>query len=272
MLDNIKQILHPTDFSEPAKNAFTYAREIARKESAKLTVLHSAKTPYAYGSEKMMEALIKNNEYKDLSIEARIDFGETVPGILKYAGDLIVMGSTGKSKMGKVLFGSISSEVMLKSPVPILVVPPDRPYSHFDRIVFATDYRDRDLKILHELTIWAKLFEAEITVLHIASEDNLESRIKFRGFKEIAGDEIDYPYIEFRIIYDNDFYTGISAFLHGQADEMVVLSRHKKSFFQSLFNQNHIQQTAYTKVPILVLPGEEKMDKNKSDHETVMKN
>lgn len=107
-------------------------------------------------------------------------------------------------------------------------------------------------------------------MLHIASEDNLETRIKFRGFKEIAGEEINYPHMNFRLIYESDFYTGISAFLHGQPDVLVVLSRYKKSFFQTLINKNHIQQTVYTKVPILVLPGEDKMDNNKSNHEKVM--
>lgn len=266
MLENIKQILHPTDFSAPAKNAFIYAREIARKTKSKLTVLHSVKLPYAYGSEKMMEEIIKNNPYKDLSIETRIDFGETVPGILKYAGDLIVMGSTGKSKMGKVLFGSISSKVMLKAPVPVLVVPPELPYSNFDHIIFATDFRDRDLENLSALTEWAKLFDTEITVLHVASDDSMETKIKFRGFKEIVHEEIDYPHVNFRLIQENDFYSGMSAYLHDQVDELVVLSRHKKSFFQNLFNESHIKQTVYTKVPILVLPGEATEEgKNTSD-------
>lgn len=261
MLGNIKKILHPTDFSEPAQNAFSYAREIARIYDANLVVMHSVKLPYAYGSEKMMEDVIHNNLDKDLSIETSIEFGDTISNILEFPGDLIVIGSKGRSNMGKILFGSISSEIMVKSPIPVLVTPADQSYSDFSRLIFATDYRDRDLEILGELTAWAKQFEAEITVLHIASEDNLESRIKLRGFKAIASEKIDYSQISYRLIFEKDFFTGLSAFLHGQADELVVMTREKKTFFESLLNQNHIRQTVYTKVPILILPGDKTLEK-----------
>lgn len=261
LVNNINEILHPTDFSEPAQNAFIYARKIAQKVNANIVVLHSAKLPYAYGSEIMMHEKVYDDEYKDLHIEPTIEFGDTVSNILKFSGDLIVMGSTGKSKVGKVLFGSVSSEIMLNSKIPVLIVPEGQPYSSLSHLVFATDYRDRDLEILDELVAWAKLFEAEITVLHIAAEDNLESSIKFRGFKEITGEEIEDPKITFKLIVEKNFNRGISDFLKEQKGKLLVMSRTKKTFIQSLLNQDHIQQSIYTKVPLLVLPGEEASEK-----------
>lgn len=258
MLVNINEILHPTDFSQPAQNAFTYAREIAQKVDAKITVLHSAKLPYSYGSEIKMQDLIYDDKYNDVHIEPTIEFGDTVSNILRFSGDLIVMGSKGKTNMGKVLFGSISSEIMLKSKIPVLIVPPDQRYSNFSHLVFATDYRDRDLEILGELVAWAKLFEAEVTVLHIDPEGKLESNIKFRGLKELAKEKINDPEeINFRLIVEKDFTRGISSSLNGQKRELLVMTRTKKTFIQSLLKQNHIQQSAYIKVPLLVLPGQE---------------
>lgn len=257
MLDHIKEILHPTDFSNPAKNAYQYALEVAKKCNANLSIMHSVKQPYAYGSEKMMEDLISKNRYSDVSVKTRIELGDTVQNILRSPGDLIVIGSTGKSKIGKFLLGSISSKTILKSPVPVLVVPADRPYSDFGHLIFTTDYHDKNLVILRQLTKFAELFNAEITVLHIATKDNLETKTKFRGFKEIAVEEVNYSQLNFRLVIEKDFYSGISAFLDGQADELIVMTRGKKTFFQSLIEEEHIQKTVYTKMPLLVLPEEE---------------
>ncbi|TYP93990.1 Nucleotide-binding universal stress protein, UspA family [Fodinibius salinus] len=256
MLDNIKEILLPTDFSKPAQNALQYALEIADKCDADLSIMHSVKQPYTYGSETMMEELISQNRYSDLSITTSIELGSTVPNILESSGDLIIMGSTGKSNIGKMLFGSISSDIMLQSPVPVLVVPADQPYSDFSHMTFATDFHNRNLEILHQLTKWAELFNAKITVLHIAAEDNLETKAKFRGFKEIANEEISYSQLNFRLLIEKDFYTGISAFLDDEANELIVMTRRQKTFFQSLVEEEHIQKTVYTKMPILVLPEE----------------
>lgn len=163
-----------------------------------------------------MQEAVYDDKYKNLHIEPTIEFGEPVKNILKFSGDLIVMGSTGKTKMRKMLFGSVSSEVMLESNIPVLIVPPDRPYSNFSHLIFATDYWDKDLKILEGLTQWAKLFDAEITVLHITAEDNLESSIKFRGFKNLVEEKIDKPEkINFRLIVEKDFTRGISSSLNG---------------------------------------------------------
>lgn len=257
MFDNIHQILHPTDFSDPAQNAFTYAVEIAHRSDAQLLVMHSAKSPYVYGSDIMMEEIISQNRYKDLEIETKIEVGKTISAIIDSAGDLIVMGTTGKTNVAEIIFGSISSEVMLKSPVPVLVIPPEQRYSDFNRIIFATDYHDKDLENLQHLIKLAELFNAEITVLHIATKDNLKSQIMFRGFREIAQETIDESSITFQFAFDDDFYSGLNAYLNSQSDDLIVMTRNKKSFFQSLTGENHIQRTVHENIPLLVLPGEE---------------
>lgn len=78
-----------------------------------------------------------------------------MPSILSARGDLIIMGTKGKSNVEKTLFDSISSDVMLKSDVPVLLVPDGKAYFGFDRLVFATDYNDNDLEVLEFLAPWA---------------------------------------------------------------------------------------------------------------------
>lgn len=261
-MDYITNIIHPTDFSEPAQNAFNYAIEIAHTSDANLTVLHASKSSYNYGSEQMIGEILNDIPYADLRVDTSIELGDTVSGILSTPGDLIVMGTKGKTNLKKTLFGSISSDIMLKSGVPVLLVPDGKTYSGFTRLVFATDYNDRDLEVLDQLTAWAQLFEAEITVLHVTANDSLRSRATFRGFKELALEHVEYPQIDFKLLFEKDFYTGISAYLHGYEDELLVMSRYKKPFFQSLIRKSHLQQTPYSKVPLLVIPADDNVEED----------
>ncbi|MGM0547026.1 MAG: universal stress protein [Bacteroidota bacterium] len=256
MLSNIKNIVHPTDFSAPAENAFLYATEIASKSEAQILVLHFVKPPYDYGSDELMEEYISKNSYSDLLIETEVRQGNVILDIVDTPADLIVMGAKGKTNMAKTLFGSITSEVIIKSSTPVLIVPTEKAFSDFNRIVFATDYNERDLDLLKETIAWAKLFDAAIIVLHVAEKNNLESDLKFRGLKELVLENTDYEEINFRLIFEKDFYTGMSDFLHGQAGEMLVLTRNKKSFIERLVDADHIQESMYAEVPLLVMPAE----------------
>ena len=61
------------------------------------------------------------------NIEVKVVDGETGPAILKaakdYGADVIVMGSHGRSGLGKLIMGSVAENVMHNSEVPLLVVP-----------------------------------------------------------------------------------------------------------------------------------------------------
>ncbi len=255
MQNNINVILHPTDFSDAAHNAFTYAREIARKMDAKILVTHSVNVSYSYGTDRMMQEFITKEKLSESNIETKVETGDTVSNILASPADITVIGAKGKSNLGTILYGSITSDVILKSPVPVLVVPGNRVYTDFKHFTFATDYRDGDLEALEEVIKWAKLFDnADITVFHTTSKNTLTSKIKFRGFKELITESFDYPHIELQLIIEKKFTAGISTYLDNQDTDIIVMTRHKKTFFQSLMQSNHIKQTGYSDIPLLVLP------------------
>lgn len=259
MKNDINVILHPTDFSEAAHNAFTYAREIARKVNAKIRVTHSVNVPYSYGTDRMMQEFISKKNLSISDIETTVEAGDPVSNILASRGDLIIIGAKGKSNLATILYGSISTNIILKSSVPVLVVPLSRKYSDFNHFTFATDYREGDLEALEEIVKWAELFDnADITVFHTSSDNSLDTKIKYRGFRELITESFDYPRINFQLTIDKNFASGISTYLDKQDTDVIVMTRHKKTFLQSLMQSNHIKQTSYSEVPLLVLPERKK--------------
>lgn len=134
-----KTILHPTDFSEASEHAFQMAVGLARDYHATLVVLHSVEPPVYYGelgvnfippeeyqaaAQERLEKLI--GQHASLRLETVVVEGmaaaKVVEAARERACDLIVIGSHGRSGLGRVLMGSVAEEVARKSPCPVLIV------------------------------------------------------------------------------------------------------------------------------------------------------
>lgn len=139
-----KEILLPTDGSDHADEAVNCAVALAKKFGARLHVIHVIETPRLqdYGAffalPNILEELRKSGEaiLKETSKyiresghqEIATDMPEGYPAdeILEYSKqnkiDLIVMGTHGRRGFNRVVLGSISEEIVRRSPVPVLTV------------------------------------------------------------------------------------------------------------------------------------------------------
>ncbi len=136
----IKAILHPTDFSECASYAFGLACSLARDHGARLIVVHVAGPEHAdlYKGVSVVQQLeehareleeklrqLKPGRFK-LAIERRMEKGIPAEQILRVAQetscDLIVMGTHGRTGLGRLLMGSVAEEVLRKARCPVLTV------------------------------------------------------------------------------------------------------------------------------------------------------
>lgn len=274
----ISHILLPTDFSVISEKALPFALELARRNKASITMMHTIEEPYDFApmiqdikkqinhrirslfDEKMAE-IAESEQYNDLDIETSIQNGRVSMAILEEAknskADLIVMGTTGASGLQKVLFGSKASEILMHSKVPVLVIPKNSAYNGLDHITFLTDYNDGDIKALQQTADIARLFNSRITVLHIAQERNLKSEAMHRGFKEMATKQLNYEAIDFEVVIQNNFIVGVADFLESHTTSLITMVRYQKPFFSKLLSRDHSKELGfYSKIPLLVLMGE----------------
>ena len=145
----IRKILLPTDFSECANYALSYAASLARKFEASIICVHviepvmpavgytglTEPLPIADLSEQLEESaereLPKIGECDDcagLEIEEVIVHGDASAEIVRVAEernvDLIVIASHGRTGLGRILFGSTAESIVRHAPCPVLVVKP----------------------------------------------------------------------------------------------------------------------------------------------------
>lgn len=143
-MQNVRTILHPTDFSEPSKAAWQMACALARVYGARLVALHVVyPVTVAYGevipTEAVEQQVASGRDALEqlqptevgLTVEKRLETGDPVEVILRVAqelpADLIVVGSHGRTGLARLLMGSVAEQIVRKAPCPVLVVK--RPHS-----------------------------------------------------------------------------------------------------------------------------------------------
>jgi len=140
-MPNFQRILHPTDFSQPAAQAFLVARALAREHAAKLILLHVAQRPVSSvagvpvpppppppidlkGLKAQLNAIAAANP--QFRIECHIVEGQPASAILDVARDLtcdiIVIGSHGRTGLSRLLMGSVAEQVVRHAACPVLTV------------------------------------------------------------------------------------------------------------------------------------------------------
>jgi nucleotide-binding universal stress UspA family protein len=135
----IKTILHPTDFSEGSDFAFRLACSLARDYGARVIVLHVMAPPVVgYGEgvvpprpEEYQEALraeLLQVQPRDsrVPVEHRLVEGNAAAEILNTAeevkADVIVLGTHGRTGLGRAVMGSVAEYVVRRASCPVLTV------------------------------------------------------------------------------------------------------------------------------------------------------
>jgi nucleotide-binding universal stress UspA family protein len=139
-------VLHPTDFSPASRAAFTRAIAEARAAGAELLLVHvlSAVAPFvgdeymspqtytdvqrsmqAYG-QTQLDKLVAKAKAAGARVRGLLLEGTTADAIVRAArgkrADVIVMGTHGRSGLGRLLMGSVAQRVVGTAPCPVLTV------------------------------------------------------------------------------------------------------------------------------------------------------
>jgi general secretion pathway protein E len=191
------KILFPTDYSDCSSEALRYALTLAGESGGSLLILHVVEpmSPYlvpetgeptANSHRDDFFAQLKGllSERTPVPYEERTIIGAPVASIVHVAEsehvDLIVMGTTGRTGVKRLLLGSVAEEVVRRAPCPVLTLkaPSEE----------AIERRARATAIRH----WpAEAIEAPETALpHLPEEspDNPALSLIMRGIRARASD------------------------------------------------------------------------------------
>ena len=142
----VEVILHPTDFSERSEFTLRTARALAQDRGARLVLVHVMPLEVViYGSipvpldvravRDSLAAVASGVDGPDLKypVETRLAEGNAAAAILRVAEEvgcgLIVMGTHGRTGLGRLLMGSVTEAVLRGAGCPVLAVKTLHPES-----------------------------------------------------------------------------------------------------------------------------------------------
>jgi len=140
-------ILVPTDLSEPAAHALRYASALGERLGAPLLVIYAdafipptnftATTTGVFHLSRdamLVTAREELRKHAEQNVSARVPFdlrviiGEALDAIVaqvhQSGAELVVMGTHGRTGVGRLMFGSVTEAVMRVVPVPVIAVNP----------------------------------------------------------------------------------------------------------------------------------------------------
>ena len=139
----LKNIVLPTDFSEPTLAATRYAVTLAKRFDATLHLLHVIEDPLTLApifesvplpprlsvetyAQDRLENWIPTVDRDDLKLELHWLHGHPFSRIIEFAEDhrmdLIVMGTHGRSLVSQAILGSVAEKVVRHAACPVLTV------------------------------------------------------------------------------------------------------------------------------------------------------
>ena len=148
-MSHIKSILVPVDFSAASLHALASARDLATASGATIHLLHVFETPLAMGAfmdmytpppdeyvetltaqaRARLEALLTEKEQTHSSVVVAARMGMPADEILRYARehgaiDLIVLATSGRGRVARLVMGSVADTIVRSAPCPVLTVHP----------------------------------------------------------------------------------------------------------------------------------------------------
>lgn len=191
----IRNVLFPTDFSEPSQRALPHALEVARRFGSGITLLH-VRTPFtddpnrpefhffdegkysAYVESELQRASSVIGEGHRVRTELVREVNPAV-GILDYVRDqpvdIIVMGTHGRTGLGHFFLGSVAERVVRHAPVPVLTVSSReesyRDQPQYQNLLVAYDFSSHSQEAACRAYELAGVYGARLQVLYVIEEE-----------------------------------------------------------------------------------------------------
>lgn len=185
-----RNILFATDFSAAAANAIPYVKRIAKHYEANVLALHvhppmgNPLTPPEAWAAEAATVEARDQEHREvlfhtfngLPTQVWIEEGNIVSNLQKAIEknniDLVVIGTRGRTGLGKLLLGSVAEEILRTLTCPVMTVGP---YADLVRgsdgqireILYATDFASETPTAAAYAVSLAQEFQARLVLLHV---------------------------------------------------------------------------------------------------------
>lgn len=262
----MQKILFPTDFSVPAQNALLYTINLAKELNATIDILHVSGIVFLPRSDKDTEQLVDENTQeiqakinnlvsfnsKNLIGKRKVVYGGfTAAEIADEAEegnyDLIVMGMKGEHGRIDKWMGSVTTNLMIKAPCPVLAIPEKAVYQGIKKIALATVLPSSNNLPIQQVSAFAKALSS---TLEFVTVDNIVRKAKEY---QVGQEKTNFFGIDYTVITNPSIINGINDFVSKSKPDVLSLYMRKRTLLERLFHFSTSTEMAFhTMIPLFV--------------------
>ena len=248
----MKRILVPTDFSECADMATELAASIARKNDARLFLMHIIQIP-SYESNTSIESfqdvaeglflmklvkqkfkdLLEKPYLKDVNVVEIVQFDSVYESVSKQAKehdiDLIVMGSHGATGAQELIIGSNAERIIRTATVPVLTVKNRYPNFAPKNIVFASNFYGESTRNFEAIKNFASMFGSKIHLLKVNTPNQFETSKFSEKLMADFVEETGVTNFSSNICNEESVEAGINYFCEKIGADMIAMETHGRT-------------------------------------------
>ncbi len=269
----------PTDFSRKSENAIRYACEIASNTGAEVHFLNIIEEPYDFPSRvdeilkekkeqnekrltSMIEELHSVDEFRIVQMKGLVRVGKVISTTRsvarEYDHNLVVIGLGGDADLKKVLYGSITNNLLMTSSIPVLAIAKRIDYRQPRRLLFATGLRKKDIAHIKKMREFSIDIGVSLEVVHISEPDTKTNPGKVESFNQKLQKITKNPEASLTIHNAPSFMEGITELIGDDKHTLLVMTRYRKKFLEWLLSNSTVRTVAQmASVPLLMLPADE---------------
>jgi nucleotide-binding universal stress UspA family protein len=291
----INEVLIPVDFSDYSLLACEFGFRLADDLKCNVKLMHAFFTPFypasiPFGDSltlqstdkdiyqdikkntetemknliKRLEENISNGKFPKVSFTYTLVEGLPEEEIISYSKKIkptaIVMGTRGKNAKDLDLIGSVTAEVMDGCRTPIFAVPEDskvRNLTEVKRVVFLTNFQEREFKALDIMMKLLKPYHIEIILAHIAKKEDVWNEIKLSGFQKRLSELYPLLKVSYMLIDQTErLESTLEKYVKENNIDMISLSSSRRNIFARMFNPGIARKMLFhSNTPILVIKG-----------------
>lgn len=256
----MKKILVPTDFSKPAQIAVDVAADIAKKANAELILLHvieeasgssfniTGEVTASGGwedklftmklierSKKQMAKLWEEVKGTGVKVKQELRLGTAFHGmrdiISEQKVDLVVMGTTGHTKLEEMIIGSNTEKVVRYSKCPVLTVHKKPVTTDFKTIVYATSMSKDEEVFSRIVRQTQQMYDSTVHLVRINTPANFQRDAVAKKYMQDFAKKLQLKNFTINIFNDLTEEEGIIYFADSINADLIAMSTHGRTGF-----------------------------------------
>lgn len=259
----MKTLLVPIDFSSNALDAAQYALSSSSQLDVRKVILYHSNMEKSKPEELILNDLEKIREQlsgkDDVEVMCTVNSSTLTEGIADLVREhhvsLIVMGITGRNKVGQKLIGSQAFQISQSADVPILLIPAKAVFKTIENVALALPII-RNLTSLipqDDIKTFVTALGAKLMIVNVSRhKDKTPKPVLYAGLNDIFGmfDKLDPSY---HFLTANNTANSVADFARDNKAQLLISVSGKYGFLQGMFKSSVTKQLAYrAAVPLLI--------------------